>query len=83
MPVGRSLRINGIPVDYVADAVTKLTFDPKRGWYDLPFGCASPNLDHGGRTVGFPSEMGKNRTRRQASTTHLYSNVRLRDEGGD
>jgi long-chain acyl-CoA synthetase len=28
MPVGRSLRINVIPVDYVAEAVTKLTFDP-------------------------------------------------------
>lgn len=28
MPVGRSLRINAIPVDYVAEAVTKLTFDP-------------------------------------------------------
>jgi len=28
MPVGRSLRINAITVDYVADAVTKLTFDP-------------------------------------------------------
>ena len=29
MPVGRSLKINIIPVDYVAEAVTKLTFDPK------------------------------------------------------
>jgi long-chain acyl-CoA synthetase len=29
MPVSRSLRINVIPVDYVAEAVTKLTFDPK------------------------------------------------------
>jgi len=28
MPVGRSLRINVIPVDYVAEAVAKLTFDP-------------------------------------------------------
>ncbi|HLN88819.1 MAG TPA: SDR family oxidoreductase, partial [Candidatus Binatia bacterium] len=28
MPVGRSLRINVIPVDYIADAVAKLTFDP-------------------------------------------------------
>jgi long-chain acyl-CoA synthetase len=28
MPVGRSLRINVIPVDYVAEAVTRLTFDP-------------------------------------------------------
>ena len=28
MPVGRSLRINAITVDYVAEAVTKLTFDP-------------------------------------------------------
>ncbi len=29
MPVSRSLRINVVPVDYVAEAVTKLTFDPK------------------------------------------------------
>ena len=29
MPVSRSLRINVIPVDYVAEAVAKLTFDPK------------------------------------------------------
>ncbi len=28
MPVGRSLRINIVPVDYVAETVTKLTFDP-------------------------------------------------------
>lgn len=28
MPISRSLRINVIPVDYVAEAVTKLTFDP-------------------------------------------------------
>ena len=28
MPVGRSLRINIIPVDYVAEAVTELTFNP-------------------------------------------------------
>ena len=28
MPVSRSLRINAIPVDYVADTVAKLTFDP-------------------------------------------------------
>jgi long-chain acyl-CoA synthetase len=29
MPVSRSLRINVIPADYVAEAVAKLTFDPK------------------------------------------------------
>lgn len=29
MPLSRSLRINIIPVDYVANAVTRLTFDPK------------------------------------------------------
>jgi long-chain acyl-CoA synthetase len=29
MPVSRSLRINVITVDYVAEAITKLTFDPK------------------------------------------------------
>jgi long-chain acyl-CoA synthetase len=29
MPVSQSLRINIIPVDYVAEAVAKLTFDPK------------------------------------------------------
>src|SRR5512137_636493 len=29
MPVSRSLRINVIPVDYVAEAVVKLTFDPE------------------------------------------------------
>ena len=29
MPISRSLRINAIPVDYVAEAVTKLTFDPE------------------------------------------------------
>ncbi len=28
MPISRSLKINAIPVDYVADAVAKLTFDP-------------------------------------------------------
>jgi long-chain acyl-CoA synthetase len=28
MPVGRSLRINVVPVDYVAEAVAKLTFEP-------------------------------------------------------
>jgi long-chain acyl-CoA synthetase len=29
MPVSRSLRINVVPVDYVADAVTRLTFEPR------------------------------------------------------
>ncbi len=29
VPVSRSLRLNVIPVDYVAEAVTKLTFNPK------------------------------------------------------
>ncbi len=29
MPVNRSLRVNVVPVDYVAEAVAKLTFDPK------------------------------------------------------
>jgi long-chain acyl-CoA synthetase len=29
MPVSRSLRINVVPVDYVAEAVAKLTFDPE------------------------------------------------------
>ncbi len=29
MPIGRSLRINIVPVDYVAEAVTKLTFDSR------------------------------------------------------
>ena len=29
MPVSRSLRINVVPVDYVAKAVTQLTFEPK------------------------------------------------------
>lgn len=29
MPVSRSLRINVVPVDYVAEAIAKLTFEPK------------------------------------------------------
>jgi long-chain acyl-CoA synthetase len=29
MPVSRSLRINVVPVDYLADAIARLTFDPK------------------------------------------------------
>jgi long-chain acyl-CoA synthetase len=41
MPVGGSLRINVIPVDYVAEAVTKLTFDPNA--VGLTFHLLAPN----------------------------------------
>jgi len=41
MPVSRSLRINAVPVDYVAEAVTKLTFEPNAA--GLTFHLVAPH----------------------------------------
>ncbi|MDD1750665.1 MAG: SDR family oxidoreductase, partial [Methanothrix sp.] len=56
MPVSRSLRINIIPVDYVAEAVAKLTFDPKA--VGLTFHLVAPHqsLLTLGELLGFVSK---------------------------
>jgi long-chain acyl-CoA synthetase len=41
MPVSRSLKINTVPVDYVAEAVSKLTFDPQAA--GLTFHLVAPH----------------------------------------
>ena len=80
MPVSRSLRINIVPVDYVAKAVAQLTFEPKAEGKTFHVVAPYESLPKLGELIGFRAEMGKNRISLQTAKPHLPANVGFLNE---
>ncbi len=59
LPVSRSLRINIIPVDYVATSVVKLTFDPKAEGRNFHLVASYESLPKLGELLGFVEKWAK------------------------
>ncbi len=59
MPVSRSLRINVVPVDYVAEAVVQLTFEPKAAGKTFHVVAPYESLPRLGELLGFVQKWAK------------------------